>query len=113
GTYQTFGYDAYGNRLWEEDELYKHTSYFYDNYNRLLTVTRPLNEISNYTYTPTYGTGGSYSHTTNNPDKITVRTSNTSNIVTQNVYDENFLKTQSTAAYGTSQAATTWFNYDA
>ncbi|MGA7276290.1 MAG: hypothetical protein WBX14_15695, partial [Candidatus Udaeobacter sp.] len=78
-TYQSFGYDAFGNKLWEENERRNRTSYTYDEYNRLLTVTRPLNGITTYTYNPTNGTGSPYKHTTNNPDTITTAT----NIVTR------------------------------
>ena len=112
GKYQQFKYDAYGNKRWEDNELRKFTSYTYDEYNRLLNVTRPLNGITTYTYNPTNGAGSRLSHTTNSPDTVTVRTSATTNITTNNVYDENFRKTSSTAAFGTSAAATTWFHYD-
>ena len=111
-TYQRFNYDAFGNKRWEDNELGKATNYSYDEYNRLLSATRPLNEVTNYTYNPTNGSGSSYSHTTNNPDAVTVRTSATTNVVTKNVYDENFRKTSSTTAFGTSHAATTYFHYD-
>jgi YD repeat-containing protein len=103
GKYQQFKYDAYGNKRWEDNELRKPTSYTYDDYNRLLTVTRPLNGITIYTYNPTNGTGSPYKHTTNNPDTITTAT----NIVTRNVYDENFRKVST--AVGSS---TTTFGYD-
>jgi RHS repeat-associated protein len=111
-TYQSFGYDAYGNKLWEENELLRRISYAYDEYNRLLTVTRPLNGITTYTYNPTNGTGSPYKHTTSNPDTVTVRTGSGTSIVTRNVYDQNFRKTSSTAAYGTLNL-TTIFGYDA
>ena len=35
GTYQTFKYDWYGNKAWQDDELRNATSYTYDDYNRL------------------------------------------------------------------------------
>ena len=104
-TYQSFGYDAYGNKRWEDNELRQRTSYTYDDYNRLLTAKNALNKTTTYTYTPTNGGGGSsYKHTTSNPDTITTPTG----IVTSNVYDQNFRKTSTTTA-----AATTWFHYDA
>ena len=113
GTFQRFGYDAYGNKLWEENELSNRTSYAYDLYNRVLTVTNPLGKVTSYTYKPTNGTGtSSYLHTTNNPDTITTPVDATTSVVTKNVYDENFRKISSTAASGTSKAATTWFHYD-
>src|SRR6266550_4673267 len=110
--FQRFAYDAYGNKRWEDNELRNATSYTYDEYNRLINVTRPLNGITNYTYNPTNGVGSRLSHTTSNPDTVTVRTSDQTSIITRNVYDENFRKTSTTAADGTSQAATTWLDYD-
>ena len=112
-TYQSFGYDAYGNKRWEENELRKCTSYTYDSYNRVLTIKDPIGQTTGrtttYTYTPTNGGGGSpYLHTTSNPDTITTPTG----IVTSNLYDQNFRKTATTAASGTALAATTTFGYD-
>src|SRR5438094_10085301 len=40
-TYQSFGYNKYGDKLWEEDELRHRTTYTYDDYGRVLTVTTP------------------------------------------------------------------------
>ena len=105
--YQTFKYDTYGNKRWQDNELRKPTSYTYDDYKRLLTVTDPLIKTTRYTYNSTNG-GSSFLHTTNNPDTITTPTL----IVTKNIYDANFRKTSSTAAYGTILAATTSFIYD-
>jgi RHS repeat-associated protein len=113
GKYRSFGYSQFGNKIWEENELRQRTSYTYDNYNRVLTATRIMspapNETTIYTYNPTNGTGTSpYLHTTNNPDSVTTPTG----IITKNDYDQNFRKTSSTAAYGTTSVATTWFHYD-
>ena len=102
GKYQSFGYDSYGNKLWEENELRKRTSYTYDDYNRVLTIKDPIGQTTGRTTTYTYGTSP-YLHTTNNPDTVTTPTG----ITTSNVYDENFRKTSSTVA---GQA--TWFHYD-
>ncbi len=102
--YQSVGYDAYGYKRWEENELRQRISYTYDDYNRLLTAKNPLNEITTYTYVPTNGGGGSsYKHTTNNPDTVITPTG----IVTINVYDQNFRKTST--AVGSS---VTIFTYD-
>jgi RHS repeat-associated protein len=107
GTYQTFKYDAYGNKVWQDNELRKVTQYSYDDYKRLLTVTNPLIETTTYTYHPTNG-GSPYLHTTSNPDTVTTPTG----ILTNNVYDENWRKTSTTAASGTLNL-TTSFIYDA
>lgn len=32
GTYKSFGYDVFGNKIWEENELRQRTSYTYDDY---------------------------------------------------------------------------------
>ena len=110
GKYQSFGYDAYGNKLWEENELRQRTSYTYDDYKRVLTIQNPLNQTITNTYTPTNGTGTSpYRHTTNSNDTTTTPTG----IVTKNIYDQNFRKISTTQASGTTLAATTTFGYDA
>jgi RHS repeat-associated protein len=108
GKYQSFGYDAYGNKLWEENELRNRTQYTYDNYNRMLTVIDPLLKTTRNDYAPTEGnTTQSYLHTTNSPYWVTTPTL----IKTHNVYDHNWRKTSTTAAYGTLNLSTT-FGYD-
>jgi RHS repeat-associated protein len=106
--YQSFGYDAYGNKLWQENELRNRTSYTYDSYNRVLTIKDPIGQATGrataYTYTPTNGGGGSpYLHTTNSPDTVTTP----AGIMTTNIYDENFRKTQTSVG-----GNTVWFHYD-
>lgn len=112
GTYQSFGYDAYGNKLWEENELRRRTSFTYDDYNRVLTVKDPVGQTTGrttrYDYAPTEGnTAQAYKHTTNSPYWVTTPTL----IKTHNVYDENWRKTSTTAASGTLNLTTT-FGYD-
>ena len=102
GTYQSFRYDQWGNKIDEWDELAQHTGYTYDSYNRVTSMSRG-NETTSYTYNPTNGTSP-YLHTTNNARTVTSPT----NIVTTNDYDENFRKTSSSVA-----DRTTWFHYDA
>src|SRR5207249_3737114 len=55
GKYQSFGYDSYGNKVDEWNELHENTHYTYDDYNRPTSVTR-ANETTSYTYNPTNGT---------------------------------------------------------
>ncbi len=108
GKYQRFKYDAYGNKRWQDNELRKSTSYTYDDYNRLLTVTNPLGKTAQYDYAPTEGnTTQNRQHTTNSARWITMP----SGIKTKNVYDENWRKTSSVAASGTLNL-TTSFAYD-
>jgi RHS repeat-associated protein len=106
GKYQSFFYDVYGNRLWEKNELFKQTSYTYDEYNRVLTVKDPIGQTTGhqttFTYKPTNGTDWRL-HTTNNPDTVTTA----AGILTTNVYDENFRKKSTTVG-----SSTTIFDYD-
>jgi RHS repeat-associated protein len=109
GTSKSFGFDQYGNKLWEENELGKRTKYTYDLYNRIASVTDPLLKTTTNAYTPTKGTATSpYVHTTNSVE----RTTTPIGIVTKNVYDENFRKTSTTTGFGSAQPATTNFIYD-
>jgi RHS repeat-associated protein len=102
--YQSFGYDVYGNKRWEENELRQRTSYTYDEYDRLLSATNPLYKTTTYDYSPTEGnTTQCRQHTNNSPYWVTTPTQ----IKTHNIYDQNWRKTSSTVS-----AATTWFHYD-
>jgi RHS repeat-associated protein len=106
--YLQFKYDAYGNKVWEDNELGKITQYTYDDYNRLLSATDPLSNTTRYDYAPTQGnTTQAQQHTSNSPYWITMPTG----ILTHNIYDENWRKTSATAASGTLNL-TTSFIYD-
>ncbi len=109
-TYQSFGYNKYGDKLWEENELRKRTSYDPDDYGRVVKVTNPLLKFITNDYTPSNNASLSpYVHTTNAVYKTTTPTG----IVTQNMFDENFRKISTTVgAQNSSDAATTWFQYD-
>ena len=104
-TYQSFGYNQYGDKLWEENEKREPTTYTYDNYGRLLTIVNPLSKpVLTNTYTPSNNTALSpYTHTTNSVYTATTATG----IVATNLYDSNFRKTSTQV--GTS---TTHFVYD-
>ena len=108
--YQAFGYDNYGNKLWEENELRQRTSYTYDDYKRLLSARNPLNQTTTYSYELTKGNQNlpATLHTTASVHLITTPTG----IVTENRYDENFRKISIKEAYGTALVATTTFDYD-
>jgi YD repeat-containing protein len=75
GTYKTFGYDPYGNKVWGEDEMRHYfvtrTTYAYDSYRRLKSVTDPNGHTTTYDYAR-LGTGQSeLAHTYNKPSIIT------------------------------------------
>lgn len=108
--YQAFGYDNYGNKLWEENELRQRTSYTYDDYKRLLSAMNPLNQTTTYSYELTNGNQNlpAKLHTTASVHFVTTPTG----IVTENRYDENFRKISTKEAYSTALAATTTFDYD-
>jgi RHS repeat-associated protein len=112
GTYKAFAYDKYGNKNWEENELRQRTTYTYDNYNRVQTVTLPSpGGTTTYDYSPTKGdTTACYKHTTASAYFVT----DPVNIVTANIYDGNWRKTSTTAGYGNASpfATTAWFGYD-
>jgi len=67
-TYQTFGYDSFGNKVWEENELRQRTTYTYDAYNRVRTITDPLNQTTQHVYGDS--TVEAMRHTRNAPKRI-------------------------------------------
>jgi RHS repeat-associated protein len=106
GKYQRFKHDRYGNKVWEDNELRKATNYAYDDYNRLTSVTNPLNNTETFDYLKP-GTTSPSVHTT---DSVYTHTSR-AGIVTTNVYDQNWRKTSTVVASGTLNL-TTGFAYD-
>jgi RHS repeat-associated protein len=110
GKWQAFGYDDYGNKLWEENELRQRTTYTYDAYKRLLTTTNPLNKTTTSSYELTNG-NQNLSATLHTTAFVHLTTTPTG-IQTENRYDENFRKVKTIQAFGTGSAATTLFDYD-
>jgi RHS repeat-associated protein len=106
GKYQSFRYSQYGNKVWEENELRQRTTYTYDNYNRVVRVSNPLNKVEAMEYLKP-GTSSAYLYTGDSVYKHTSR----AGIVTANVYDQNWRKTSTTEASGTLNLAT-GFTYD-
>lgn len=124
GTYIQYAYNPNGTLAWTADERHasavtdanQRTSYVYDDYKRLLSITTPLRttgdataRITNYNYDPS-GSGSGYARIAALPTKVTSpggRTVNTS-------YDEN-LRTLSVTAVGDANvsSATTSYTYDA
>jgi RHS repeat-associated protein len=93
------------------DQLGHQTSYTYDNYRRTRTVTSPGHntpETVSVFYGPT-DSGDDYTYTDSKPTFIKSPTGKETAIA----YDDNRRKKSVTAAYGTPDAATTSYNYDA
>ncbi|HKP04416.1 MAG TPA: RHS repeat-associated core domain-containing protein [Chthoniobacterales bacterium] len=115
-SYVSFGYDSRGNKLWQENELRQRTSFSYDAYNRLITVTLPLpnnrSGVMSYEYDPSANvhvpTSPSYRHTSSAVSKIT----SAEGIMTTHRYDENFRRIETTEGAGSSDAATTHYDFD-
>ncbi len=110
GRYQSFGYNRYGDKMWEENELRKRTSYQYDEYRRQIAVTDPYQKTTYYSYELTNGNQNLSPtlHTTASVRFVTTPTG----VRTENRYDENFRKISTKVGTGTP-ASTTWFHYDA
>jgi len=93
------------------DQLNHTTSYTYDNYRRVKTVTSPGHNTPETVYA-FYGptdSGDDYTYTDSNPTFIKSPTGKETAIV----YDADRRRTSVTQAYGTSDAATVSYNYDA
>ncbi|MEY2519513.1 MAG: hypothetical protein QOF24_1272 [Verrucomicrobiota bacterium] len=107
-TYQSFGYDQFGARIWAENELRQRTTFSYDDYGRLLSATppAPAGAIS-YTYEPTNGAPDPYLHTTG---AVHLKTDG-AGVVIENKYDENFRPASVTQKDGSTDP-TSHFSYD-
>jgi len=107
GTYQSVGYDKYGNKLWQEDELRHRTSSTYDAYKRVLTTTDPLGHTTTNNYVPT-GKTSSWITTSSLPFYTTLPSTKKTTFY----YDANWRKKQVQQAPGTADEANTYFTYD-
>ena len=124
GTYIQYNYNPNGTLAWTADERHpgavtdanQRTSYTYDDYKRLLSVTTPLRgtgdstaRVTNYNYDPS-GSGAGYTRTAAVPTKVT----SPGGKVVNTIYDEN-LRTVSVTAVGDASvpSATTSYTYDA
>jgi YD repeat-containing protein len=102
GKWGSSGYNQFGNKMWEENELRQRTSYGHDNYNRVLSITKPVVGAETFSYLKP-GASSPYLHTTGSVYTDTSR----AGIVTTNVYDQNFRKTSTSVG-----SSTTSFDYD-
>jgi RHS repeat-associated protein len=104
-----YTYDSYGNKLTTTNEVGNTWTYTYDEFKRLLASTDPLNRATSYSYAlPGAGACGCAA-SKDKPTQITLP----SGKVTKITYDVEWQKTSQTAGYGTPEAATTSFSYDA
>jgi RHS repeat-associated protein len=110
----TNAYNSDGTLASKTDELGHVTSYTYNDYRRVRSVTPPVRGLGdNGTYTTHFyydanGTGDDYRFTDSNVTYVTLPSGKR----TQTVYDDNRRKSSVTVAYGTSDAATTTYGYD-
>ena len=115
-TYKSFGYNQYGDKVSETDELIHTTNYSYDDYGRVVSVTSPapISGTTTYNYSTNLADAPnslqSLKHTTNSPYFVT--SPGWPPVTTANGYDGNWRKTSTTLGYGAAGAATTWFQYD-
>jgi RHS repeat-associated protein len=109
GTTKVLAFDKYGNKKWEQNEAgaVERTSYLYDEYNRVTSVTDPLSHSTLYNYKP-WATGTTSYHTTWNKPFVTTLPTNE---VTNTYYDVNWRKHQVQEA-PSSVNANTYFEYD-
>jgi RHS repeat-associated protein len=107
-TYQLFAFDKYGNKVWEENELRQRTVYEYDEYNRVIRTTDPINHATQHSYQP-WNQTSSYVTTTKQPFVTTLLPEGE---VTNSYYDVNWRKTRDQKAPNTAVEANTYFYYD-
>jgi RHS repeat-associated protein len=106
-TYQSFSYDIYGNKLWQQDELRHPTTFTHDQYKRILTTKDALNHTTTNSYIPTGLTNSDF---TTSPLPFSVTLPSTKK--TNTYYDDNWRKTRVQQAPGTADEANTYFTYD-
>jgi RHS repeat-associated protein len=112
------GYNPDGTLQWTQNELGHRTSYGYDDYKRMTSVTLPPRVVASpspaptrYYYDHTGGTSTTdYSHTDALPNRVTLP----SGKMTRHIYNHNGQRISTTlaAANGVDDAATTTFTYD-
>jgi YD repeat-containing protein len=106
---RTNWYNPDGTMHATQNEIYQTTSYTYDDYRRLKSVTPPVRGSGDngthvtYFYYDASGTGDDYRYTDSCVTYVTLP----SGKQTKTTYDDNRRKTSVTVGYGTSDAATT------
>ncbi len=108
GNFVSYAYDGYGNKTSTTNELGKTWTQTYDEFRRVVLATDPLNRATIYSYALPGG-GCGCAHAEALPTSITLP----SGKVTKIAYDVEWRKTSETVGYGTTDAATTSYAYDA
>jgi len=107
GNYREMSYDSYGNLLSVKDETGATTAYAYDEYNRKTFEIDPLAGVTQYIYSSgANGCGSCGFHEA--PDQIIAP----DGTITLFSYNEAGLLKSEVRAYGTSDEASTTYNYD-
>ncbi len=104
GTSKSFAYDSVGNFLSVTNELGKVTSYTYDGFRRPLTQTDPLGRITTYSYDAT---------TPGNSSPILVTYPSGKKVAATYTASWGYQTSSVTVGYGTTDASTTSYGFDA
>src|SRR5262249_44884892 len=108
GTLQKFDYDVFGNRTRFTDELRHTWTRRYDEFRRVIADSDPLGRVTQYTYDLLGGICGC-THTDDKPSKIRLP----SGLIIGMIYDVEWQLIGRTVGFGSSDAATTKYKYDA
>lgn len=109
GTYKSFGYDIYGNKVWEENEFRQRTSSVYDAYNRPTSVTDPLGRTTQFQYQHTGFSEDPLAHTANKPRAIISPAGRRKGMF----YDADFKLITEVGGEQSGDASSTAYEYDA
>ena len=109
----TYNTNGDGTLISVQNELGRLTSYTYDDYRRLKSVTTPQRYSADTPHTTSSyydltGTGDDYRYTDSSVTYVTLPSGKR----TRTTYDENRRKTAVTVGYGTADVATTSYGYD-
>ncbi len=111
GSYRTYGYDAYGNQTAMTNEVGAVWQTQYDEYRRVTAKIDPLGRTTVYSYDLPSG-GGSTCGCASSQNKPTMIVA-PGGEVAKLTYDLEWRLLSQTVGYGTAQAATTSYQYDA
>ncbi|HEX5153589.1 MAG TPA: RHS repeat-associated core domain-containing protein [Parafilimonas sp.] len=106
-SYKTYGYDDFGNRTSVTDELNHTWTTVYDEFKRPISKTDPLNRTTTYEYDLPNNVCGCR-HGGNNPTAIILPSGKTTRIQ----YDVEWQMISETIGFGTTDSATTFYEYD-